>query len=298
MEGVRPQNLGPIWAQRPRSAITERPAPIGAAATSTLVRAARTYPRRSGGQGVAGSNPVSRQAKHPARRRFNQPRFLASCEIRCKIGNPLSDIKERCHPWPRGQTHRCHDHVLVLSARGPHHRAMRWLSRLETPAHELAITPASFVATAAGLPLSLTQRTRADLVIERAPVWIGAARRPVQLRESSPTLWLRRACHLARAPRRADKRATCLRLSAASDSASPGVRSSPASGCSAASRSSSSRHSPPAAHRLEHRLTQAMLRHSNIASTAKYTEASNAELQAGYVGMNWTNGPSRRRAST
>lgn len=36
------------------------------------------------------------------------------------------------------------------------------------------------------------------------------------------------------------------------------------------------------------RLTQAMLRHSNIASTAKYTGASNAELQAAMSGMNWT----------
>ncbi len=36
------------------------------------------------------------------------------------------------------------------------------------------------------------------------------------------------------------------------------------------------------------RLTQAMFRHSNITSTAKYTEASNAELLAAMSGMNWT----------
>ena len=52
MEGVGPQNFGLIWAQRQRLAITERLALIGAAATSTLVRDAQMYPRRSGSKVV------------------------------------------------------------------------------------------------------------------------------------------------------------------------------------------------------------------------------------------------------
>ena len=44
------------------------------------------------------------------------------------------------------------------------------------------------------------------------------------------------------------------------------------------------------------RLTQAMLRHSNITSTAKY-QASNAELHAAMSGMNWTDAAQQPEAA-
>jgi integrase/recombinase XerD len=45
------------------------------------------------------------------------------------------------------------------------------------------------------------------------------------------------------------------------------------------------------------RITQAMLRHSNITSTMKYTQASNAELVNAVNGMTWTDRAQREPAS-
>ena len=52
-------NLGPIWAQRTRFAITERLLAIGAAATSTLLGMHKPIPADLGGQWVASSNLAS-----------------------------------------------------------------------------------------------------------------------------------------------------------------------------------------------------------------------------------------------
>ena len=61
--------MGPVWAQLPRLAITERLLAIGATATFTLTGDAHTDPRRSRGQGVessnfAGSSPPGLDGQH------------------------------------------------------------------------------------------------------------------------------------------------------------------------------------------------------------------------------------------
>jgi hypothetical protein len=107
MEGVRPPNFGPIWAQRLRSAITDRLAPVGAKANVQACSRRTDTSRRSGGQ--------SGQSGPGRRRRVDRPCSEASTDL--VVRPDLTNLTPCGHH--RAPRSRCTNRVEVGRQIGP-----------------------------------------------------------------------------------------------------------------------------------------------------------------------------------